>query len=358
MQERGEPLLLVALQNGHTNSRGDDEDKCDRGDESRADDGEVGPGNTTEVHHGEGGDREHHRGAEVRLQENEGRRGQSQAEISDRALPRRAPPGAVDDEPGERQHEQELAELGRLEAEEGEFERARRAAGGEAEDEDQGDAGTEEGVDPDPQLAEARIVDSGQQQHPDHSEDAVESLPVDVVVGTAGDVVGGRLTEREDAEGDQRHGRQGQRPVHMGEAEALADAGADRERLGVSLPAAGGVHQPWPPSSSEAATSEPSASPFSEALASCPWKYASSISLAAGAALSAPKPPSSILTAVTIFGWGYGASPMYQDWFAWPDRSAVPVLPATSIGKLAKLEYEVPPGLCAASCRPSRIAAR
>ena len=67
--------------------------------------------------------------------------------------------GTVDDEAREGENEQELAQLGGLEGEEREFEGAPRAARGEAEDEDQGDRDAEEGVDPDPQLAEARVVD-------------------------------------------------------------------------------------------------------------------------------------------------------------------------------------------------------
>ena len=37
------------------------------------------------------------------------------------------------------------------------------------------------------------------------------------------------------------------RPVHVGEAEALGDAGAGGEELGPSLPGAGRVHQPGLP---------------------------------------------------------------------------------------------------------------
>ena len=215
----------------------------------------------------------------------------------------RAPPGAVDDEPGKRQNEQELAELRWLEAEEGKFEGAPRAAGGEAEDEDERDAGAEEGVDADPQLAEARVVDPGQQQHPDHAEHAVDRLAVDVVVGAAGDVVGGRLAEREDAEGDQGDGGERQRPVHVGEAEALGDADADRERLG-------------PGSVGRGSRTSSGAAPVGGRRFRSPACRNRLRGSAAppGAADSAPKPPSSMVTMVTIRGSGYGASTAYQDW--------------------------------------------
>ena len=78
---------------------------------------------------------------------------------------------------------------------------------------------------------------------------------------------------------------------------------------------------------------------------------------AIGAAVSAPKPPASSVTATTYLGSGQGASATYQDWSARPAPfSAVPVLPAICTGKLANTGVEVPPGALAAPRRPSRIA--
>ena len=73
----------------------------------------------------------------------------------------------------------------------------------------------EEGVDADPQLAEARVVDAGEQVHPDQAEHGVDRLAIDVVAGVAGHVVLGRLAEGEDAEGDQRRRRRGRVPASM-----------------------------------------------------------------------------------------------------------------------------------------------
>ena len=239
-------------------------------------------------------DPEHQRGAEVRLQEDERSRCQAEAEVAHRALPLRAAPGAIDDEPGKRKHEQELAELRWLEAEEGKFEGAPRAARGEAEDEDQRDADAEEGVDADPQLAEARVVDAGQQVHADDAEHGVDRLPVDVVVGVAGDVVLRRLAEREDAEGGQGDGGEGQRAVHVGQAEALGDAGADREGLG---PGAGGR-------GSRTSVGASAASALATSVELLVRNTLRGSVSAAGAADSAPKPPSSMVTKVTIRGFG------------------------------------------------------
>ncbi len=157
-------------------------------------------------------------------------------------------PGAIDDEPGKRKHEQELAELRWLETEEGKFEGAPRAARREAEDEDERDAHAEEGVDADPQLAEARVVDAGEEVHADDAEQQRRvACRSDVVVGVAGNVVQGRLAEREDAEDGKGRSGEGQGAVHVGQAEALGDAGTDREGLGPGLAGAGRVHQPSPP---------------------------------------------------------------------------------------------------------------
>src|SRR3982751_2325596 len=55
------------------------------------------------------------------------------------------------------------------------------AASGEAEDEDEADACAEEGVDPDPQLAEARVVDPRQHEHPDDPEPGIDRLSLEEV---------------------------------------------------------------------------------------------------------------------------------------------------------------------------------
>src|SRR5207244_1760418 len=73
-----------------------------------------------------------------------------------------------------------------------------------------------------------------------------------------------------------------------------------------------------------------------------------------GAAASAPKPPCSISTTTTTRGCPYGAQVAYHEWSLPVGVCAVPVLPATGIGKELKTEAEVP--TCAASYRPCLIA--
>ena len=82
------------------------------------------PADAGDEHDRERHDPEHQRGAEVGLHEDERGRRQAQQQISGRALARRAAPGAVDDKAGECKHEQQLAQLRRLKAEEGKVEGA------------------------------------------------------------------------------------------------------------------------------------------------------------------------------------------------------------------------------------------
>jgi len=76
---------------------------------------------------------------------------------------------------------------------------------------------------------------------------AVDRLPVNVVIGVAGDVLLGGLGQGENAEGDQGGGGDRQSAIHIGQAEALGDAGMDGEWLGPGAARAGGVHQPGLP---------------------------------------------------------------------------------------------------------------
>src|SRR5262249_32549244 len=135
---------------------------------------------------------------------------------------------------------------------------------------------------------------------------SVDRLAIGVVPGVAWHIMTGRLAEHEHAHPGDRHGGQGERPVHVGEAEPLGDARAHGEGLRARpAVAAGGPPRAYPPSPS---------SPSSASPESCLAKYASRMTFAAGAAASTPKPPSSMVTKVTTLGSGYGAQTPYQDW--------------------------------------------
>ena len=72
--------------------------------------------------------------------------------------------------------------------------------------------------------------------------------------------------------------------------------------------------------------------------------------MTAGAAASEPKPPCSIIATTTYFGCANGAHDAYHESSSQVRQvCAVPVLPATGIGKFANTYAEVPDGSCAAS---------
>ena len=96
--------MLIFLQDWRPNCGSDHEDQCYECDESHADHREVRPTDAPHVHHGEGDCPVHQGGAEVRLQEYERSRGEAETEVAHRALPVRAAPSAIDDEPGKRKH--------------------------------------------------------------------------------------------------------------------------------------------------------------------------------------------------------------------------------------------------------------
>src|SRR5580765_5674124 len=96
-------------------------------------------------------------------------------------------------------------------------------------------------------------------------------------------------------------------------------------------------------------------------VACLPKKDSKTLS-AAGAAASPPWPPFSISAQTTRSGESDGPYPHHQDWLnsrGYPSPgsmnfSAVPVLPEIEIGKLPKIDVEVPSEECVASYRPSR----
>src|ERR687886_302941 len=89
--------------------------------------------------------------------------------------------------------------------------------------------------------------------------------------------------------------------------------------------------------------------------------HCASSTRAIGAAASAPKPPSSTVTASTIGRLLLGTKHTYQDWSPCPGRWAVPVLPNTGKSFWSQplnTSADVPPDCEAAACRPWRMAWR
>ncbi len=158
--------------------------------------------------------------AEVGLGDHEHRRHQRSEHHQRGRVAIAQAPGAIDDERGQRDGQQYLAELGGLEGEERQADRALRAARGVAEPEYREDAQDQCAVDHVFQRSQARVVQPRERQHQQHADDQVARLAIDVVVRLAGDEVFRRRAERHDrahteadrSEREQRVERQAQRP--------------------------------------------------------------------------------------------------------------------------------------------------
>ena len=241
-----------------------------------------------EQHRGER-DRVDHGRADVRLDEDEQDRPGGKADRLQHRPAVPQPPRAVGEEAGEEEHEQELPELGRLEAEEAEVEPTLRVArDGSGHQHEQHHA---EGADVDHPLVAAVVlgIDEDDRDEGDRADRGVDALPHDVVAGVAGDVVLRDSADRPEPVADERGDRPEQDPVEpaqeRGEIDGLAARPAEAFRTGVDC-----LDHP-------VAAPDPSGVVCVLDLKNC-WKTLS----AAGAAASAPKPPFSMIAQTTICG--------------------------------------------------------
>ena len=213
--------------------RGDDEDEADSDSRQSSDRSEVRPGHPSQEKNGECDDHEHDSRAEVGLQEDESRRSQSQRQDANRLADGRAAAGALDHERRQGDDEQQLGQLGGLEAEVGKLDPAARPSCGRAEEQHQADRADHQRVDADADLAEARIVDLGHREHQGDADQRINPLAHREEQRLARDVVGSRDREREAAERDQGQRSAEEPAVEVRRSEAFAEAsppGSERER--------------------------------------------------------------------------------------------------------------------------------
>ena len=229
--------------------------------------------------------------AEVGLQEHEPHRDEAEpdgrqdgAELADAA-------SALDQETGDREHEEQLSELGRLQLERAEIDPALRAAHRFGEDED-------EEHDPDRGAVEeapVALVDRGRDQDRHHHRDSAERdgdrLAGDEVVGIPRHVEPGDAADRPEPVPDERHDGEQEQVVEPADDQAeIEDAERRRpERCG----AVSGVGDQ---------------STFTRAwLPGAFWlKYFSKTRNAAGAAAEEPWPPFSITAQTTSWASSEG----------------------------------------------------
>ena len=303
MREAGQALLLVALEEVDADRRprpqhADGEQHGDQPDRA-----EVLPRRPAdEEHRAERGEVDERR-AEVGLGEHEHDRQQAEPDHAQRRPDLVQPPRPLGDEAGEREDEEQLPELRRLEGEEADVDPARRAAGGAAEDEH--DRDQSDGADED--RAPVAPVEVGIDERRDDERDAadgrVDDLPVEVVARVAGDVEPRHAGDPPEPDGDEPGDAGEQHPVERAED---ADEG---RALGAP------VAQPCPLGSGVLEHQSEWIGPSWWALT---WKNSEKTCSAAGAAAVPPWPPFSITAQTTIFAEFVGPYPHHHDWFCTP----------------------------------------
>ncbi len=230
------------------------------------------------------------RRAEVRLEEDEEDRDRREPERGERSADLVQASRALCQEAGERKHEQDLAELGRLEAEEAQVEPALGTANraGKEDDRDQERGAAEDHTPPRP--VEIRI-DERRDEQTQHADDDVDRLARQVVALVARDVVMRDPRDRPEPVPDERRDAADQDPVEA------PDEGSDLGRLAAAgagcCTGVGGVvdHQSeW----------------IGPVGVACLPKNDSKTLSAAGAAASPPCPPFSIKAQTTRSGESEG----------------------------------------------------
>ena len=206
-------------------------------------------------------------------------------------------PRAVDDERRQHQDQQHLAELGRLKGEERKADRALRAIGGVAEAEHGQNAHDQQHVDPVSELPQRGVVQAREQEHAGRADDQVDRLPIDVVLGPRRyQVAGGRFERHDRADREPDHREREQRIERQAQGPGLllrALGGLDRRRRDRSgswrsAGSCGFWHQ----------AQNVLEFPATNCLG-LP-NHCEAIRRAIGAAVSAPKPPCSTVTASRI----------------------------------------------------------
>jgi hypothetical protein len=235
VEERGEARLLVIGQDADAHRRGGDEHERDRHREQRQQAGEVPPRGPRHEQHRQADDDVDDARAEVLGDDHAGRDQRQQHDPRGRpAVAQRADP--LDREAGERDDEQDLAELGELHLERAELDRAARAARHRAEQlrgEHPGDDRSEQADAP---LAQPRDVQPREDDGRQRADREEGRLALEVVARVAGDVVLGRVGDRHERAGAQAGDRQRQDRVE-GQRQAEARrrrAGRRRRGLGVA----------------------------------------------------------------------------------------------------------------------------
>ena len=224
IREAYDALSLVVLQDVDPERGPGPEDERRAGEADREQQRDLRPASPGDEQRRAEDPRVDDRRAEVRLQEDEQHRHRGEADRRKGRLPLVDPLAPVGEERGQEEHEQELPELGRLEAEGPDVDPAPRVADARAEQGRQDEHRDQEAVDDPRVLAPEAGID---QRHPGQARAAdqrVCGLADDVVVRVAGDVVLRDPRDHPEAVRDDPAGRGQQHPVEVAQVRALARA--------------------------------------------------------------------------------------------------------------------------------------
>ena len=297
VEERREAFLLVVVE--HLDPRGgrgdEDEDDGERPQEAEA--GEVpprDPGDEEHRHHDRDVDQG---GAEVGLEHHE-RGGHEREQHRPRCrVPVPEAAAAIDDERREHHHDEDLAELGGLEGEEGELDGPPRAAGDVAEGHDRHQRGDHQREDAPAQLAQTGVVHPREHERDDRADGEVDGLALhEEALGVAVDLDGGERHQR--ARADPRD-----RDRHH-EVERQAEAAATQAATARAAGAAGLLGGRWGDRAAHRVTLAPALKGPGVLRYHCEKIWRTS-----GAAASAPKPPPSTVATTRsgfVFVWDFG----------------------------------------------------
>ena len=217
MDETGEPRLLVRLEEVDADCGARPEDRDDREHGERAEDRELAPGRAGDEEHRSERGHVDECGAEIGLSHHEHDGDEAEPEHAHRRPDLPAAAGALREEAGDREDEEQLAELRRLERDHAEVDPACRASRRAAEDEHEEDErhGADEDRPPEPPVDVG--VDDERDEERDDADADVDDLPVEVVVRVARQVEARDAGDRPEADRDEPADARDEQPVERAE---------------------------------------------------------------------------------------------------------------------------------------------
>ena len=282
----------------HAGDRRGQQDEAERDHDQRHKRAQLAPGGARHEQQREGDHHVDEPGAEIGLGDHQHRRHERAEHHAHGRLALAQPAHAVHHVGGQRDHEQHLAQLGGLEGEEGKADGPLGPVRRVADREHGEDAQQQQRIEPVFEMAQARVVHAREHHHADEARDQVRGLAVDVVARRAGDQVLGR--------GVQRHEGARCQPEHGERQQGVQRRAPGRAALLDALGRLDRARGPQPRGDARARRCAEAGSLHQKVFEAPATKrlglpnHCEASSRAIGAAVSAPNPPCSTVTAITI----------------------------------------------------------